>query len=827
VSGGWLCPASVAGTPSADRSRPADRTAHHRCWQLDHYAAGGSGSGALDTDSQGQLSIDPVLVAAPALAAGTVLTLRLLPLLARIADRASARSRGLPTALVGWQLARRPQQSSGPILVLALAAAIGTLALGQSSSWHRSQLDQAAFDTGADVRIADTTSTSFGQGGSYSALPGVTAAVPVARQSLPLAGGRTAELLALDTRTEAGLLDWRPDLRGESVSRLLGGLADPPAPVAEQGIPLPGRPTTVSVVADAALTGQPGAAAQMTLPYDELTLTVMDRYGMSYSLTPLVLPTDGATHTLSVDLTATAGGGVPAYPLTLTSVTVATPVSTAAAVRQDLTVHAVLAGGAPVALPRGFAWSGAFAPGPAIQGDDTSPTATTEPPDVYDAGTLDSYGGDDAAPLTASLASGTVGSYNPYDYSAPSGTLTFSPQRTGAAPGPLPAVVDQQYLDATDAHVGSVVPLFNNSGGVSIRITAVVAAIPGTGSAAEQGANGSTLVRGSGYAGTTPATDGGAVLVDLAARDRPAYGHDAVIACDRLVRIFSSEGVEVQALQGLDLTVRQGELMALVGASGSGKSTLLQILAGLDVPTAGKATVSGCDLLGMSPKERLRYRREVVGFVWQQTARNLLPFLTARQNVALPMQLGGGGGRKQRRLRAERSAALLDLLGIGYALDRRPAQLSGGEQQRVAIAVALANEPSVLLADEPTGELDSETSTQIFEAFRTVNRELGSTVVIVTHDLMVAGEVSRTVAVRDGRTSTEVLRRMATDEDGRETLEAREYAMLDRTGRVQLPRQFIEALGMEHRVGVSLEQDHVGLWPDREPEQQQEPGGQA
>ena len=126
-----------------------------------------------------------------------------------------------------------------------------------------------------------------------------------------------------------------------------------------------------------------------------------------------------------------------------------------------------------------------------------------------------------------------------------------------------------------------------------------------------------------------------------AARERPAYGHDAVIACDRLVRIFSSEGVEVQALQGLDLTVRQGELTALVGASGSGKSTLLQILAGLDVPTAGKAVVSGCDLLGMSGKERLRYRREVVGFVWQQTARNLLPFLTARQNVALPMQLGG------------------------------------------------------------------------------------------------------------------------------------------------------------------------------------------
>ncbi|MFC1416573.1 ABC transporter ATP-binding protein [Streptacidiphilus cavernicola] len=308
-----------------------------------------------------------------------------------------------------------------------------------------------------------------------------------------------------------------------------------------------------------------------------------------------------------------------------------------------------------------------------------------------------------------------------------------------------------------------------------------------------------------------------------AERDRPAYGHDAVIACDRLVRIFSTDGVEVQALQGLDLTVARGELMALVGASGSGKSTLLQILAGLDVPTAGRAAVDGRDLLGMSGKERLGYRREVVGFVWQQTARNLLPFLTARQNVALPMQLTGSGehgrGRGRKRAQGARAAELLDLLGVGYCMDRRPGQLSGGEQQRVAIAVALANQPSVVLADEPTGELDSETGAQIFEAFRTVNRELGATVVIVTHDLMVAGEVRRTVAIRDGRTSSEVLRRLATDEHGEESVEEREYAVLDRTGRVQLPRQFLEALGMEHRVGVSLEPDHVGVWPEHAAEQ--------
>ncbi|WP_042413638.1 ABC transporter ATP-binding protein [Streptacidiphilus anmyonensis] len=296
-----------------------------------------------------------------------------------------------------------------------------------------------------------------------------------------------------------------------------------------------------------------------------------------------------------------------------------------------------------------------------------------------------------------------------------------------------------------------------------------------------------------------------------AARDRPAYGDGAVIACDRLVRIFSAEGVEVQALQGLDLTVARGELMAVVGASGSGKSTLLQILAGLDVPTAGRAVVAGNDLLTMTAKARLRYRREVVGFVWQQTARNLLPFLTARQNVLLPMQLAGSPAR---RARAERAEALLELLGVADCQGRRPDQMSGGQQQRVAIAAALANEPSVLLADEPTGELDSETAAQIFEAFRTVNSELSTTVVIVTHDPMVAGEVRRTVAIRDGRAASEVLRRVATDADGQESLEEREYAMLDRAGRVQLPRQFLEALGMEHRVGLTLDADHVSVWPD-------------
>nr|WP_206327718.1 ABC transporter ATP-binding protein [Streptomyces sp. S3(2020)] len=299
------------------------------------------------------------------------------------------------------------------------------------------------------------------------------------------------------------------------------------------------------------------------------------------------------------------------------------------------------------------------------------------------------------------------------------------------------------------------------------------------------------------------------------ARNTPTYGHDALITCDRLVRIFTTDGIEVQALQGLDLLVRDGELMALVGASGSGKSTLMNILAGLDTPTAGAARVADHDLLAMTPKDRLAYRRRTVGFVWQQTARNLLPYLSAAQNITLPMRLATRTTRKARKAQTERALELLELLDIADCRDRHPNEMSGGQQQRVAIAVALANSPAVLLADEPTGELDSHTAEQIFAAFRTANEHLGTTIVIVTHDQAVASEVRRTVAIRDGRTSTEVLRRSEVDATtGHETVVAREYAMLDRAGRLQLPAEYTQTLGMRDRVALELEPDHIGVWPD-------------
>jgi ABC-type lipoprotein export system ATPase subunit/bifunctional DNA-binding transcriptional regulator/antitoxin component of YhaV-PrlF toxin-antitoxin module len=304
----------------------------------------------------------------------------------------------------------------------------------------------------------------------------------------------------------------------------------------------------------------------------------------------------------------------------------------------------------------------------------------------------------------------------------------------------------------------------------------------------------------------------------VTARDAPsplkgrttAFGADALIVCDSLVRIYQTDDVEVQALQGLDLLIDRGEVVAIVGASGSGKSTLLSVLSAHDSPTAGKARVGDWDLMEMRRRDRIMYRRSMVGFVRQQTSRNLVPYLTAAENIDLPLAIAG----KRSGARAQRIAEILDLLGIAYCSDRRPQQLSGGEQQRVAIGVALANSPEVLFADEPTGELDEATSHEVLEALRHVNSTLGVTVVIVTHDPGVSEHVGRTVAIRDGRTSSEVRRHTTTGSDGITQTTAQEFALLDRAGRVQLPAEYREALDLRDRVRLQLEDDHVTLSRD-------------
>jgi ABC-type lipoprotein export system ATPase subunit len=288
-----------------------------------------------------------------------------------------------------------------------------------------------------------------------------------------------------------------------------------------------------------------------------------------------------------------------------------------------------------------------------------------------------------------------------------------------------------------------------------------------------------------------------------------AQPHEDYILCEDLFKIYKQEDLEVVALRGLDLKVKRGELMAIVGASGSGKTTLLNILAGLDTPSAGQARVGGRSLLTMTSKDLVTYRRKEVGFVWQQTSRNAVPYLTAVQNVELPMILEGAEPGRAR----ARARELLDLVGLSHRLESKPDRLSGGEQQRVAIAVSLANDPPLLLADEPTGELDSQTASEIFSVMRTLNQELGVTIVIVTHDPAIANQIDRVVAIRDGRISTESFRRIAFR--GHEAYVFHdEYAVVDRTGRLQIPKEYLERLEIQERARLRLDTDHVEIYPE-------------
>ncbi|GIP48125.1 Lipoprotein-releasing system ATP-binding protein LolD [compost metagenome] len=282
-----------------------------------------------------------------------------------------------------------------------------------------------------------------------------------------------------------------------------------------------------------------------------------------------------------------------------------------------------------------------------------------------------------------------------------------------------------------------------------------------------------------------------------------------MIHCEGLVKIFKSEDIEVVALQGLNLTVEQGEMMAIIGNSGSGKSTLLNILGGLDRPSAGQVTVGGWDLLKIRDDQLVEYKRNTVGFVWQNNARNLLPYLTALENVEMPMLLTGKLDRAYAR-------ELLERVGLKDRMHNKLHQLSGGEQQRVAIAISLSNRPKLLLADEPTGSVDTATSDQIMQIFREVNRELGITVVIVTHDLTLAGKVDRVVAIRDGLTSTEFLKRnpnldLAAAELGagglQEVHEA--FVVVDRVGRLQVPKEYLESVGISGRASMEFDGEKI------------------
>ncbi|MBP3964291.1 ABC transporter ATP-binding protein [Paenibacillus lignilyticus] len=291
-----------------------------------------------------------------------------------------------------------------------------------------------------------------------------------------------------------------------------------------------------------------------------------------------------------------------------------------------------------------------------------------------------------------------------------------------------------------------------------------------------------------------------------------------MITCEGLVKIYKSDDLEVVALQGLNLHVREGEMMAIIGNSGSGKSTLLNILGGLDRPSAGQVSVGPWDLLKITDEQLVSYKRDTVGFIWQSNARNLLPYLTALENVEMPMMLSS-------KLDRAYAKQLLEWVGLKERMHNKLHQLSGGEQQRVAIAISLSNRPKLLLADEPTGSVDTRTSDLIMDIFRRLNREIGITIVIVTHDLSLAGKVDRVVAIRDGLTSTEFIKRNPNLDDNdqtgnRSTLGGdqaihEEYVVVDRVGRLQIPKSYLTALQITDKASMEFDGERIIISPPK------------
>jgi ABC-type lipoprotein export system ATPase subunit/bifunctional DNA-binding transcriptional regulator/antitoxin component of YhaV-PrlF toxin-antitoxin module len=293
---------------------------------------------------------------------------------------------------------------------------------------------------------------------------------------------------------------------------------------------------------------------------------------------------------------------------------------------------------------------------------------------------------------------------------------------------------------------------------------------------------------------------------------------ESFIICDNVVRIFKIAGHDVVALQGLDMAVAPAELLGVVGVSGSGKSTLMNILGGLDRPTAGRVWVDGKDLLKLSDTALTRYRLLSVGFLWQQSARNLLPYLNAQENIEYPMTVAGEFGRKKR----QRAQKLLEIVGLSDRRKHRLSELSGGEQQRVAIAVALANNPKLLLADEPTGEVDTRTADAIYKIFRNLQSELKLTTIIVSHDAQIGKQVDRVIAIRDGKIASELVR-----QNGDSPLPAGahdsavasapqehiELTVVDSAGRLQIPKDLRQQFGIRHRVRLDATPEGVLIRP--------------
>ncbi|MFH9888339.1 FtsX-like permease family protein [Streptomyces luteogriseus] len=459
-------------------------------WQLDRQTDA-TGGGVLGRDRAGELGIDPLLIAAPALAllAGTVLTLRLLPFAARLAERRSSRGRGLPAALAGWQFSRRPLRGAGPVLLLVIAVTTGMLAIGHGASWDRSQDDLADFRTGAPVRVLDYRPGSPGQSGLYTGLPGVRDAAPAHRASLALSGGGQATVLVLDTSHARDAMLMRGDLADDPPEKLLRTLA-PPAPNEGRAVRLPDGTRRIALdVRLADVRARTGHSPSDRAP--QLTVVVEDGYGIAYRLGAGTVPVDGRVHRIRLDLDTTAASrrAAPAGPLRMTGLQLDDTAPPGRAEQHRFTVERLLAAGRDgaartVTAPAGLRWQG----GRTVTENGEVTARATARPTVSD-----------AAPLTVSYGTG-VDRGDGYG-AAPVYTVRLD--TAGArAPRSLTAVATRDFLRAAGAGTGDSIDVPLSGEQLRVRIVRSVEALPTT--AAD-------------LAGE--AVSGGALLLDLRAVD--------------------------------------------------------------------------------------------------------------------------------------------------------------------------------------------------------------------------------------------------------------------------------------------------------------------
>ncbi|MEU5654530.1 FtsX-like permease family protein [Streptomyces sp. NPDC047737] len=594
-------------------------------WQLDRQT-GASGGGALTGDRKGELGIDPLLVAAPALAllAGTVLTLRLLPPAARLAERRAAGGRGLFTALAGWQFSRRPLRGAGPVLLLVLSVAMGMLAVGQSASWDRSQGDQADFRSGASVRVVGTPAGDPAQAAAYTGLPGVREAAPAFRTTVDLSGGRTAEVLALDTaHADEGML-MREDLAGTSPERLFAAIAPPRT--ARTGVVLPEGSTRVLFdlrIRDTSAPGGRSPSGAATL----ISVLLEDRYGTGYRVGAGTVPVDGGAHTLSFPVSASGG-------LAVTGFEVDGEVPERRSEKRQVSVTGL----------RALTSGGGERPAPASEGVRWQAGATvTEAGETHSADSVRAVTGSGAAP-SFSYGTGAALPDDSFFGTEPVSTLRITAARP-AAPA-LKAVATDAYLTYAGAKPGQEIDLTLAGNTVRVKLVKAVRQLPTTGTgAAGTGSPAAAGPAGSAGPGAESSTKpGGSLLLDLrAVSEVLAHRSGATLApTEWWLSTAPGDGAEVaarlRALPGTDpAQVRVRDEVARELADdplGAGPQSALLAVA---VVAAALAAVGfGVGLVG---SQRERAAEFAVLRALGASRRRLARMLAAEQGVLIALAL--------------------------------------------------------------------------------------------------------------------------------------------------------------------------------------------